>query len=80
MVFAMIFLLLLLFFFYNLCHMTGLTHRASCSFTGNLIEQCFKLGFNRFFFVLTNFGLFVSFPWYEDQLKSVKENTYKKRS
>ena len=23
-------------FFYNLCHMTGLTHRASCSFTGNL--------------------------------------------
>jgi hypothetical protein len=22
--------------FYNLCHMTGLTHRASCSFTGNL--------------------------------------------
>jgi hypothetical protein len=25
-----------LFLFYNLCHMTGLTHRASCSFTGNL--------------------------------------------
>ena len=28
-----------LFLFYNLCHMTGLTHRASCSFTGNLLMQ-----------------------------------------
>jgi hypothetical protein len=34
--------ILILFYFilfYNLCHMTGLTHRASCSFTGNLLMQ-----------------------------------------
>jgi predicted metalloprotease with PDZ domain len=28
-------LIYLFILFYNLCHMTGLTHRASCSFTGN---------------------------------------------
>ena len=34
---SLIFYLFILF--YNLCHLTGLTHRASCSFTGNLLMQ-----------------------------------------